>query len=137
MIVPPNHGTRACRRPESEDTRQDVAIAVTQLYKVLGGLLRNPTEISRVKEQLKEQEWIWVGVGFESIAKVALSGPLDLSPWLFVIPEGITPFREMLLKLGVPSSFQAFQFAGVLVRSHLLFTRQILQGEVYLSLLSR
>jgi sacsin len=41
-------------------------------------------------------------------------GPLDLAPWLHVIPAELAPFRDLLLRLGAHESFGAGQYAGVL-----------------------
>lgn len=40
-------------------------------------------------------------------------GPLNLSPWLYVIPLELAPFKELLAALGVPPSFTAQQFCQV------------------------
>ncbi len=43
------------------------------------------------------------------------SGPLNLAPWLFVLPGELAPFRDLLLRLGVPHHFSAPQYASVLI----------------------
>lgn len=41
-------------------------------------------------------------------------GPLNLSPWLYVVPLELQPFRSFLAALGVPPSFSAEQYVHVL-----------------------
>ena len=48
------------------------------------------------------------------ISHAMCSGPLNLAPWLFVLPGELAPFRDLLLRLGVPHHFSASQYAGVL-----------------------
>ena len=40
-------------------------------------------------------------------------GPLNLAPWLYVIPLELAPFRELLGALGVPPAFTAHQYCQV------------------------
>ena len=41
-------------------------------------------------------------------------GPLNLAPWLIVIPGELNPFQGLLDSLGVPGSFSAQQYTAVL-----------------------
>ncbi len=43
------------------------------------------------------------------------SGPLNLAPWLYVLPGDLSPFQELLRRLGVPEAFGA-EFAHALKR---------------------
>lgn len=40
-------------------------------------------------------------------------GPINLAPWLFVIPLELAPFKDLLSALGVPPSFTARQYCQV------------------------
>ena len=48
------------------------------------------------------------------IALVLRRGPLDLAPWLYVIPAELAPFRDLLLRLRAREAFSAAQYAAVL-----------------------
>ena len=41
-------------------------------------------------------------------------GPLNLAPWLVVIPGELNPFQDLLEALGVPLAFSGAQYAAVL-----------------------
>ena len=41
-------------------------------------------------------------------------GPLNLAPWLVVIPGELNPFQALLEALGVPAAFDGAQYAAVL-----------------------
>jgi hypothetical protein len=40
-------------------------------------------------------------------------GPLNLSPWLYVIPLELAPFKDLLAALAVPPSFTPSQYCQV------------------------
>jgi sacsin len=54
-----------------------------------------------------------VGTSFAEPARVAFGGG-QLAPWLYCIPAELSPFRELLLQLGVRESFTADQYVQVL-----------------------
>jgi hypothetical protein len=41
-------------------------------------------------------------------------GSLDLSPWLFVLPSELSPFRQLLKKVGVSTYYNVYVGAGAL-----------------------
>ena len=41
-------------------------------------------------------------------------GPLNLAPWLYVIPGDLASFKELFLQLGVHDGFAAPQYLGML-----------------------
>jgi hypothetical protein len=43
-----------------------------------------------------------------------MQGALDLSPYLFVLPMPLSPFRQLLAALGAAEAFSGAQFAGLL-----------------------
>ena len=48
-----------------------------------------------------------------------MKGPLNLtSAGVYVIPLELAPFKELLLHLGIPASFSAEQYTGVLAAMH-------------------
>ncbi len=54
-----------------------------------------------------------MGTSFAEPARVAFGGG-QLAPWLFCIPAELSPFRELLLQLGVREAFTADQYVQVL-----------------------
>lgn len=56
---------------------------------------------------------VWVGNGFAPASRVAFRGSLDLSPWLYVTPLELAPFKALLLQLGAQQAFSAEQYIGV------------------------
>ncbi|KAK9820985.1 hypothetical protein WJX81_001057 [Elliptochloris bilobata] len=57
---------------------------------------------------------VWVGDAFAQIASTAISCPLDLRPWLHVVPAVLKPYHALLLRLGVAETFAPKQLALVL-----------------------
>ena len=51
-------------------------------------------------------------------------GSLDLSPWLYVTPADLAPFKTLLLKLGATLAFSAQQLARVLAEMYGAATAQ-------------
>ena len=50
----------------------------------------------------------------QSIKSSTCRGPLNLAPWLIVIPGELNPFQALLDCLGVPGSFSGEQYSAVL-----------------------
>lgn len=55
-------------------------------------------------------------------------GNLDLSPWLYVIPSDLAPFRELLLQLGAAPAFSAAQYRQLLQDMYRQSLRQTAAG---------
>jgi hypothetical protein len=45
---------------------------------------------------------------------VAFSGPLNLAPWLYVIPIDLAPFKQFLVHVGVCPEFTVSQYRSLL-----------------------
>jgi sacsin len=91
---------------------RQLASLVPQLYTALCSLPHE--ELQMACMQLQEQPCIWVGRGFAQPGRVAFSGA-QLAPWLYSIPAELSPFRELLVELGVRDSFTADQYVQVLL----------------------
>ena len=96
---------------QDTDARQQLAVVATQLYTRLSAL---PESYADVAGQLTDSPCVWVGHGFAPPSQVALEGPLDLAPYLYVIPRELTPFQSFLLGIGVQARFTPRQYAGLL-----------------------
>ncbi len=46
--------------------------------------------------------------------QVAFSGPLNLAPWLYVIPIDLAPFKQLLVHVGVCPEFTVSQYRSLL-----------------------
>eukprot|EP00798_Chlamydomonas_sp_ICE-L_P006706 gene6706-3376_t len=97
---------------DKPDTAKLLASVVPQMYRVLSKL--KPTEFGIACSLLHGSCCVWVGNGFASANKVAFRGTLDLSPWLFVLPSDLSPFRDLLLKFGATEEFSAQQYTSLL-----------------------
>lgn len=53
-------------------------------------------EVAAAAASLHGRRCVWVGAGFAPATKVAFHGTLDLSPWLFVLPAELAPFKDLL-----------------------------------------
>lgn len=102
---------RAHTQLSDTEARQQLAIVATQLYTKLSAL---KSGYEKVAMQLSDSPCVWVGHGFEPPSHVALEGPLDLAPYLYVIPRELTPFQSFLLAIGVQARFTAAQYAALL-----------------------
>jgi len=102
----------------SSSLRQQLAEIVPQFYRTLATL--PPRDLTKVRTILgNTTPCIWIGDGFAPVGKVAMKGPLNLSSaGVYVIPLELAPFRDLLLALGIPASFSAEQYIGVLAAMH-------------------
>ena len=102
----------------SSSLRQQLAEIVPQFYRTLAAL--PPRNLMKVRSILgNTTPCIWIGNGFAPVGKVAMKGPLNLSSaGVYVIPLELAPFRDLLLALGIPASFSAEQYIGVLAAMH-------------------
>eukprot|EP00803_Ostreobium_quekettii_P010692 evm.model.scf_230.1 EVM.evm.TU.scf_230.1 scf_230:55-29919(-) len=85
---------------------------VPTIYSKLGELSDKDMEVA--KSILSGSLCVWVGNGFAPANKVAFKGSLNLSPWLYVIPIELAPFKDVLLRLGAKESFSSDQYISVL-----------------------
>eukprot|EP00198_Chlamydomonas_reinhardtii_P000860 XP_001690195.1 predicted protein [Chlamydomonas reinhardtii] len=91
---------------------QELAGVVPLLYRSLGALA--PAEAAVARGLLAGSRCVWVGNGFAPAGRVAFKGSLDLSPWLYVLPAELAPFKALLLGYGAAEAFSAAQYAAFL-----------------------
>ncbi|GLI60510.1 hypothetical protein VaNZ11_002673 [Volvox africanus] len=91
---------------------QVLAWVVPVLYRSLAAL--GPNEAPVARGMLHGTRCVWVGNGFAPAGKVAFKGSLDLSPWLYVMPAELAPFKDLLLSYGAADGFSAVQYCSVL-----------------------
>ncbi|GAX84471.1 hypothetical protein CEUSTIGMA_g11891.t1 [Chlamydomonas eustigma] len=99
-------------RVEDSQLARLLAGVVPHLYRVISELPEQEFEVAKVA--LLNSCCVWVGNGFAPSRMVAFKGSLDLSPWLFVIPSDLAPFKGLLEELGATPSFSAQQYVSVL-----------------------
>jgi hypothetical protein len=44
--------------------------------------------------------WLSLAFTLKLLENLVLQGSLDLSPWLFVLPSELSPFRQLLKQVG-------------------------------------
>ncbi|KXZ55127.1 hypothetical protein GPECTOR_3g279 [Gonium pectorale] len=91
---------------------QVLAGVVPLLYRSLAGLGLHESAVAR--GLLHGSRCVWVGNGFAPAGRVAFKGSLDLSPWLYVMPAELAPFKDLLLSYGAADGFSAVQYCSVL-----------------------
>ncbi|KAK9856110.1 hypothetical protein WJX84_004825 [Apatococcus fuscideae] len=74
------------------------------------------------------QPCVLVGSGFVPPDHVAFSGPLNLAPWLYVVPGELTSFKPLLAELGVQDRFSAAQYGNVLAEMAEATSKRRLSG---------
>eukprot|EP00897_Mesotaenium_endlicherianum_P007203 jgi/Mesen1/6510/ME000332S05518 len=89
--------------------------AVPKIYSLLTQMLGSE-EMPLVRAVLEGGRWVWVGDSFCLISECALTGPLQLAPYLRIIPADLASFRELLMELGVRDSLTPSEYAHVLKR---------------------
>eukprot|EP00884_Botryococcus_braunii_P020227 jgi/Botrbrau1/6889/Bobra.67_3s0008.1 len=106
-------------------TQQRLSGVVPLLYKELTAL--DPHDLEVAQHQLMGAPCIWVGDAFTPADRVALSGVLNLAPYLYVIPRDLAPFWQLFVELGVRAAFSPAQFVAVLDQLHTEGKEQPLQ----------
>jgi sacsin len=94
---------------------RQLAAAIPRIYTLLHQLLGRE-EMEIVKAVLEGCSWVWVGDGFAPVDQVAFTGPLNLAPYLFVVPSDLSAFQELLSELGVREALAPGDYARVLAR---------------------
>jgi sacsin len=94
---------------------RQLAAAIPRIYTLLHQLLGRE-EMEIVKAVLEGCSWVWVGDGFAPVDQVTFTGPLNLAPYLFVVPSDLSAFRELLSELGVREALAPGDYARVLAR---------------------
>ncbi|MEW5316662.1 MAG: hypothetical protein WDW38_008017 [Sanguina aurantia] len=94
---------------------KQLAGLVPQLYRLITELPDDAYKIASIT--LHGTACVWVGNGFAPAGKVSFKGN-DLSPWLFVIPAELAPFKALLLSFGASESFSPAQYIALLQDMH-------------------
>jgi sacsin len=100
-------------RVDDTPTAQQLAAALPRLYQHLSKSRTAPS-FPAAASALINRRCIWVGAGFARPSTVALTGPLNLAPYLHVLPADLISFRGVLSALGVRDAFDCADFASVL-----------------------
>ena len=92
-----------------------LASAVPRVYALLTASVGS-AEFEAAAATARDAAAVWVGVGFARADAVAVSGALDLAPYLHVLPADLTCFRPLLASMGVRDAFGAREYAGLMRR---------------------
>eukprot|EP00854_Cymbomonas_tetramitiformis_P005339 gene5339-6482_t len=105
------------RHVSSTALAQQLAAVVPRIYGHLAELV-GADEWEVITTILEASCWVWVGAGFTEPASVAFDGPLNLAPYLHVMPSDLACFRDVLTRLGVRQAFSSEDYVGLLTRMH-------------------
>jgi sacsin len=94
---------------------QALAAAVPRLYTQLSDA-RGAPGFAAAAAALAGTRCVWVGAGFALTREVAFTGPLNLAPYLHVLPADLVCFRGLLSALGVRAAFGTDDYSSVLTR---------------------
>jgi sacsin len=94
---------------------QALAAAVPRLYTQLSDARSTPG-FAAAAATLAGTRCVWVGAGFALTREVAFTGPLNLAPYLHVLPADLVCFRGLLSALGVRAAFGTDDYSSVLTR---------------------
>lgn len=73
-------------------------------------------DMAILKDMLAGVQWVWVGEGFVFPRELAFDSPAHFHPYLHIVPTEIVEFRKLLTTLGVRETFEASDYARVLLR---------------------
>jgi hypothetical protein len=76
--------------------------AVVQIYGWLQNRLEQEVrEDNPVQTILAGAACIWIGSGFLPATLCVLEAPMDMTPALYVLPATLSPYKDVLMHLGV------------------------------------
>jgi sacsin len=111
----------ATRTDQSEEKVSDIQALrekITQLipgfYQYLNSSINSYGEI--IHKILDDCSWIWLGDLFISPSDVAYSSPLNMSPYLHLVPRDLAVYSKLLNAFGVRQSFSGKDYVEVLRR---------------------
>ncbi|RAL41091.1 hypothetical protein DM860_008789 [Cuscuta australis] len=95
--------------------RQQLALAMPRIYARLTEMICSD-EMDIIKAVLECCRWVWVGNGFATAEEVVLNGPLNLAPYIRVIPIDLAVFRDLFLELGIREFLTFSDYANISYR---------------------
>ncbi|KAG0589167.1 hypothetical protein KC19_1G000400 [Ceratodon purpureus] len=88
---------------------------IPSIYKALQESI-GKQDLTIVQDMLAGVPWVWVGEGFVSPKQLAFDSPAHFHPYLHIVPTEIVEFRKLLTTFGVRETFEAADYANVLLR---------------------
>lgn len=88
---------------------------IPSIYKALQEMI-GKQDLTIVQDMLAGVPWVWVGEGFVSPKQLAFDSPAHFHPYLHIVPTEIVEFRKLLTTFGVRETFEAADYANVLLR---------------------
>ena len=100
-----------------QKAREKLSALIPVLYQRLNGVGMDNTDLREVIISLLDASpWIWVGDDFVHPSRVALSSPLNLTPYLYAIPQDLAVYSTLLNLFNVKEVFSARDYVSVLHR---------------------
>ena len=94
--------------------RERITALIPNLYQSLNSVaLQKKIEIVDI---LQGVDWIWIGNSFVSPSRVSFSSPINISPYLYLVPQDLAVYSYLLKIFGVRQSFSARDYVDVLQR---------------------
>ncbi|GLT87071.1 hypothetical protein SLE2022_051720 [Rubroshorea leprosula] len=91
--------------------QQEIPMLYSRMQEYIG-----TDEFMVLKSALDGVSWVWIGDDFISSNALAFDSPVKFTPYLYVVPSELAEFRDLLLELGVRSSFDIWDYFHVLQR---------------------
>lgn len=112
--------------------REKITQLIPAFYQFLNSSIASYGDI--VHKILDGCNWIWLGDLFVSPSDVAYSSPLNLSPYLHLVPRDLAVYSKLLNAFGVRQSFSGKDYVEVLRR--LAFESGVTKGGADVTTLS-
>jgi sacsin len=115
-----------------QSLREKITQLIPGFYQYLNSSINTYGEI--IHKILDGCSWIWLGDLFVSPSDVAYSSPLNMSPYLHLVPRDLAVYSKLLNAFGVRQNFSGKDYVEVLRR--LAFDSGVMKGAANVAALS-
>lgn len=98
-----------------QDLRERITALIPNLYQILNHVASS-TLSQELIEFLGDVSWIWVGDSFVPVSRVAYVSPINFAPYLYLVPQDLSVYTNLLNAFGVRQSFSSRDYIRVLER---------------------
>ncbi len=95
-----------------QDLRERVTALIPILYQSLNAAAVQKKD--ELRFHLRDSAWVWVGDTFVRPSRVAFSSPINAAPYLYLVPQDLAVFRNLLSVFDVRMTFGALDYVEVL-----------------------
>lgn len=85
---------------------------IPQIYEMINVQAKEDGRV--IYEILRDLDWIWVGERFVKADKVALISPMNVTPYLYQLPQDMRLFTNLLTLFNIKHSFTSRDYIAVL-----------------------